>query len=426
MEQKVSYKSTVFACYLGSICMAVVVNLPPVLFIPLREQFALSYTQLGFLVLVNFITQVSFDIVFSFLVDKYGFRRFLVASPVLTILGFILFALAPELSENPFPLFLAGTVIFSGSCGLLELLLSPIVNAIPTDEKAAAMSALHSFYCWGQILVVLLTTLFLHLFGKGAWQLIMLLWMLIPLVDFFLFLRVPLAPPVPETLRQGPRDLQGKGIFMLFVLAILFGGASELAMSQWSSAFAEKALGVSKVVGDVSGMCLFALCMGIVRALHGIPKGRLSLQRFPVQKLVMLGFAFSVVCYFVAALSGNAVIGLIACAATGLGVALLWPGTLSSAAERFPLAGAWMFAILAAGGDIGGSFSPWLVGKIADNAANSAFAKAQMATLSITPEQYGLKAGLLVSTVYPILGLAVTAAIYWANKKRLTPRETDS
>ena len=411
MTKEISYKSTVYACYLGNITMATVVNLLPVLFIPLREQYGFSYSQLGALVLINFVTQVTFDIIFSFLVDKYGFRRFIVASPVLTLLGMGLFACAPWLTENPYPLFIVGTIIYSGSCGLLELLLSPIVNAIPTDEKASAMSVLHAFYCWGQILVVALSTLFLHLFGRDSWQILMLLWLLVPLADFFLFIKVPLAPPVPEELRQGIRQIKGKGLLAMFFCAIALGGASELAMSQWSSAFAEKALGVTKVVGDLSGMCIFALFMGLVRTLHGAKKSRLSLKRIPLQKLLPLGFAFSVVCYLVAALSPNSTVGLIACALTGAGVALLWPGTLSAAAERFPLAGAWMFAILAAGGDLGCSVGPWLVGKLADAAQLSAPLQEYALQKQLSPDELGLKFGLLFSTVFPLLGLALTLVL---------------
>lgn len=404
MNQKnpVSYRSTIIACYLGNTSMAVVVNLLPVLFIPLREQFGFTYAQLGFLVLINFVTQVSFDIIFSFFVDKYGFRRFVVSAPVLMIIGFCIFVSAPELTANPLPLFALGTVLYSGSCGLLELLLSPIVNAIPTDEKSAAMSVLHAFYCWGQILVVLLTTLYLSVFGKQAWQGIMLLWLLVPLVDFFLFLKVPLAPPVPAEQRQGPRALADKRLLVLFVCAILFGGASELGMSQWASAFAEKALGVDKMLGDISGMCLFALCMGIVRALHGKPGS--FLQKADLQKLLLYGFALAAACYLVASLSQNSVIGLIACALTGVAVALLWPGTLSAAAERFPLAGAWMFAILAAGGDIGGAISPWLVGKLADSAQSFAPVREYALANQLSAEQIGLKFGLFLGTLFPLFG----------------------
>lgn len=388
------YRLTILACYLAIFIQAIVINLVPVLFIPLKEQFGLSFEQLGLLVLVNFVTQVTFDLLFSNAIDKYGFRRFILITPVLTITGFTLFALSPVLFENPYTGFLISTIIFSGSGGLAELLVSPIINAIPSDAKASAMSLLHSFYAWGQVTVVIVTTLLLLILGKASWQFIMLGWMLLPVINFFMFLKAPLAPPVPEEKRQGMKDLILKPYFILSVLIMLFGGASENAISQWSSAFMEKGLGLSKVVGDVLGMGLFALFLGIGRALYGVYG-----HKCKVHNVMLIGAAAAFVCYITVALCDIKLISLLACGICGIAVSLLWPGTLVVTAEKYPLAGAWMFAILAAGGDIGGSIGPWLMGKVAD-------AGPQIASLfhsaSLTAEQIGLKASMLIGAVFPL------------------------
>ena len=409
----ISYKSTTVACYIGNFVQAIVINLTPILFIPLREQFGLSFEQLGFLILINFFTQVVCDIAFSNMVDKYGFRPFVVAAHALTVTGFLLFALSPVVLTDPYPGFILATIVFSGSGGLLELLLSPIVNAIPTDEKATAMSVLHSFYAWGQVAVVLITTLFLFGFGRTSWQWIMVLWTIPAMVNFILFMKVPLAPPVAEEHRQGMQMLILKPFFIVAFFAIMLGGASEVSMSQWASAFMEKAMSLPKVIGDIAGMCMFGLMLGVGRLLYGVYGKKIN-----VNQVMSAGAFLAIFCYLVVALSPVNIFSLIACAACGFAVSLLWPGTLVITAEKFPLAGAWLFAILAAGGDIGASVGPWMMGVITEQAPRLALFSGLAASLGLNQEQLGLRLGMLAGVIFPVGALMCLRWMKRANTKQ--------
>ena len=277
------------------------------------------------------------------------------------------------------------TVVFSCGGGLLELLLSAIIQSIPSDAKAAAMSLLHSFYAWGFIGVVVLTSLMLEIFGAHNWHWLFMIWSIVPLYNFFNFLRVPLAPQVPDEHRTSTKILASTPFFLFVVLGIVLGGAAEVSMSQWTSAFAETTLGLPKRLGDLLGLCLFAALLGIGRLLYGVYG-----KRIDVWHVMLWGSLFATLCYLVAALSPIPVISLIACALCGLGVALLWPGSVTIAAHRFPLAGASMFAILAAGGDTGAAVGPWLLGLVAD----------------LTPANFvlaPLRVGMLVGMIFPLL-----------------------
>jgi len=394
---KISYKSTTIACYIGLFVQAIVINLTPILFIPLREQFGLSFQQLGFLVLINFITQVACDILFSGIVDKYGYRSFAAVSHLLTIVGFIIFAISPFIMDKPYIGFVIGTIVFSGSGGLLELLLSPIINSIPTDEKATAMSVLHSFYAWGQVAVVLLTTVSLFIFGTKAWQLIMLIWIIVPLFNFILFLKVPLAPPIPEEHRQGMRMLIFKPFFIICFLAIGFGGAAEVSMNQWTSAFMDRAMDLPKIIGDTGGMCMFAIMLGLGRLLYGIYGSKINLL-----KIMFIGTLAASCCYIIVAFSFINLLSLAACAICGIAVSLLWPGTLVIASKKFPLAGAWLFAILAAGGDIGASVGPWMLGVVTEQSPKVPFISNLAIQFSLSSDQIGLRIGMFIAALFPI------------------------
>ncbi len=400
----ISYKNTIRACHLGNITMAAISSFLPLIFVTLRNEFGFSYSKLGLLVLVNFTTQVAVDFSVSAFVDKYGFRRFIVASTVLTVIGFSLFAAAPLLSDRPYPIFVIAAIIFSGSCGLLELLLSPIVNSIPTDEKAKAMSLLHAFYCWGVILVVLVSTVLLRVLGSGKWQLIMMLWTIVPIIDFFMFLKVPLAPPVPAEKRTNFKKFDNKPLYILLCVTILCGAAAELAMGQWTSTFIEKAMGVSKLVGDTLGVCGFAAMMGIGRVYLGRQGEK---PGFNINRVLLISCAVATVCYITVAVSGSNIITLIACAVTGLAVSTLWPGSLISATNAFPLAGAWMFAVLSGFGDMGGALAPWLMGKITDAVSTASFAVQLCVRTGLSAEQLALKTGMLLSAVFPLIGFVV-------------------
>ncbi len=390
-----SYRSTVLACYVANFSQAIVVNLTPIIFIPLRTQYGLTYSQFGLLVLINFITQVVTDIVFSKAVDKHGFRPFIVVAHVLCAGGLFLFALSPFLfSFNVYLGLVISTVIFSGAGGLFELLLSPIVDAIPTKEKDKAMAMLHSFYAWGQVTVVALTTL--ALFFNVAWWVIALFWSIIPFLNTFFFARVPLATKVSADEVMKIRSLLKSPIFLLAFCCILFGGASEVTMAQWASSFMEKGINLPKIAGDMLGMCGFAVMLGIGRVIYGLFGERLNMQ-----KVLFYGAFMAVFCYIIVAVSPFKWLSVAACCITGICVSLLWPGTLVLASQKLPLAGASMFALLAAGGDIGASLGPSVTGALAD-----IFSKMNVpAALNLTPEQFGLRLSILAAVLYPILSM---------------------
>ncbi|MBN2153235.1 MAG: MFS transporter, partial [Candidatus Lokiarchaeota archaeon] len=326
----VSYKSTAIACYVGIFCQAIVINLTPILFIPLREQYGLTFSELGLLIFINFTTQVAVDIAFSKVVEKHGYRSFVVASHAFTVAGFSLFALAPLFLTRPYPIFVAATVVFSAGGGLQELLLSPIVNSIPSDEKEKAMSVLHSFYAWGQVMVVVITTSLLLLLGRASWQWIVACWAVIPAVNFVNFMRVPLGSPVPETgPHMGLAKLARERFFMVAIVAIAAGAAAEITMAGWTSAFFEKALDIPKAIGDTTGVAAFAFMLGLGRLLYG-KYG----TRIPLPKVMMAGAILAAACYLVVAFSTINALSLVACMACGFGVSLLWPGTLVLAAKR--------------------------------------------------------------------------------------------
>ncbi len=384
------YRATIRACYIGNLVGALVTNLSPLLFVTLMASFDLSFEQVGRLVLINFFTQIVADLSFSKPVDRWGVRPFIVSGHLLVFIGFFFFALAPRMfPQNPYVGLMVATVVFSCGGGLLELLLSAIVQAIPSDAKAAAMSLLHSFYAWGFIGVVVGTTILLAVVGTANWPWIFMIWSIIPLLNFFYFMRVPLAPQVPDHHRTSTRVLLTSPYFLLAVLGIAFGGAAEVSMSQWTSAFAETTLGLAKQTGDLLGLCLFAALLGVGRLLYGAYG-----KRIDVWHVMFWGSTGAAVCYLIAALSPIPIVSLIACAGCGLGVSLLWPGSVSNTAHRFPLAGASMFAILAAGGDTGAAIGPWLLGLIADQ----------------VPQGYPLsplRTGMLVGTAFPIIMMVI-------------------
>ncbi|MDD4540527.1 MAG: MFS transporter, partial [Lentisphaeria bacterium] len=293
--------------------------------------------------------------------------------------------------------FIVGTIIFSGASGMLEVLLSPIVNAVPNDEKAAAMSLLHSFYCWGQLSVVLVTTLLLFALGAERWQWIVAAWLVLPAIDAILFYRAPLAPIVPEDQKQSLAHIIRAPFFHVALVAILVGGATELIIAQWISAFLEKAMELPKVIGDIAGVCAFAATMGAGRAIYGCYGAR-----FNINLVMIAGSILAIICYVGVALSTTPLLSLLLCALSGLAVSMLWPGTLSISAARFPLAGTAMFATLAAAGDSGAAIGPYFASLVADMLPQHQ-AMANLATqLGISLEQLGLRAAILGSAIFPI------------------------
>lgn len=373
-----NFKLTKFTCYLFYILQGTLVNLAPVLFIPLMEQYQLTYIQLGALASVNFATQLVVDIVLSKMVDKHGYRLALQFSAVMALIGYGIFAWAPDLFGNPYLWLIIGTVIFSIGGGFLEITISPLIQALPDKAKGKNMAILHSFYAWGQVLTVVLTTVLLAIIGRENWKLIVTGWMAVPVIGLILACIMQVPEAHAEESGIGSFRIFKNPVFILFILMIFFGGCSETIMTQWSSAFMEKAVGLEKVVGDVAGMSMFALMLGLCRVVCAALDHKIKLHNF-----MLIGAFGAIISYVVVSVTNVPVLSLLFCALTGFATGMLWPGTLVFAAEYFPKAGAWLFAYLAIAGDLGGVFGPWLTGVVADSA--------------------GLKTGIGVSAVFPLI-----------------------
>lgn len=395
-----NYILTTLSCFIGIFVQAINANITAILFIPLMKLYGLSYVHLGILVGLNFTVQVAVDIIFSGLIDKYGFKKLVLPADIFSWLGLILFGLAPFIFKNVLYGLIISTIVFSAASGLLEILLSPIVNSIPHDEKGAAMALMHSFYAWGQVATIIITTLFIYLFGINNWQIIVLIWSLVPLINFFMFLFAPFPDVIPEEHRLNIRDLIFKPFYVFALMAIFFGAAAEVVMNQWSSTFMEKALQLPKLTGDLLGMCGFAIMLGLGRLLYSIYGAKLNMNR-----VLVFSSAVSVICYIVVALSPITALNLLACALCGLAASLLWPGTLVITAEKYPLAGAWMFAILAAAGDIGAALGPFITGFVADKSMRMLSVADLSSILGISAEQLGIRIAILVSVIFPIAAL---------------------
>lgn len=391
------YRSTIRACYLGNFIGALTCNLAPLLYVTFMHEFGITFEQAGRLTLLNFFTQIVTDLAFSRPVDKWGVRPFITLGHFLAFVGFVLLASAPKLfPANPYVGLMVATVIYSIGGGLFELLLSAIVQAIPNDSKEKAMSLLHSFYAWGFIVVVVGTTLMIKVLGRSNWPILVLIWSVFPLINFFNFLRVPLAPAISEEKRTKIRELLSSRYFLFVILGIAVGGATEVSMSQWTSAFVEASLGLPKEVGDLLGLCLFALLLGSIRAVYGSWG-----DKFPLYKAMLFGSVLCIACYLIAAFSPLPVISLVACIFAGLGSGLLWPGSVVNGANRFPYAGSSLFAFLAAGGDAGAAFGPWLIGLTADVAPS--LVKVAPWLKHLTLEESALRSGMLIGSIFPIL-----------------------
>ncbi len=412
-----SYRRTTVGCFAGIFTQAVATNLTPVLFVPMMGLYGLRYEQLGVLVAVNFLSQVAVDLLFSKTIDRVGYRRVVLPTCVIAMIGLVLFALSPTLlPQNVFLGLLLSTVVFAAASGLLEITMSPIVAAVPGADKGPAMSLMHSFYAWGQVITVLLTSLLLLAFGAASWRWIALGWLAVPAAALALFLRAPMPDTAPAETRQGMRRLLLNPALLLCMLAIFAAAGTELVMSQWSSTFMENGLGLPKIWGDALGMCGFAVFMGVGRTLYGVLGHKLN-----IAKTCFFCALLALACYLITALSPAAWLSVAACALCGLGASLLWPGTLVVAAEKFPLAGAWMFAILAAGGDIGGSAAPYATGLLVDRLLAAPVTGSFAALMGLTAEQAALRLGLLAGAVLPLIACVCFAALWRRSRAKPSP-----
>lgn len=398
---KKTYRTIRYACYASNASMAAVSLLSPLLFVTFRELYGISYTLLGTLVLVNFCTQLGIDLFFSFFSHKFNIQKTVRLMPVLTAAGLVIYAALPPLFPQYAYVFIsAGTIIFSASAGLGEVLISPIIAALPSKNPDRDMSRAHSIYAWGTAAVILSTTLYLQLFGSERWYFLPLFFALFPLAALALFLSSDIPPLPASQSAAGTAKMFRNPFLILCVLCIFMGGAAENSMTQWISSYTEKALSIPKMYGDIFGTAIFAVMLGLGRTLYAKYGKNIS-------RILILGFCGAFVCYVTAALSGNAVLGLAACALTGLCVSMLWPGTLIYTADLIPGTNVAVYALLAAGGDLGGSVAPQLIGSVTDLVSGVSWAQ----NLLITPEQAGLKAGLLSASLFPLVGIAIVLCL---------------
>jgi fucose permease len=360
------YNKTLLACYLGFITQAITANFTPLLFLMFNKTYEVSLGKIALIPAVFFLTQLVVDIICAQVVDKIGYRKCIITSCLCSALGLILLAFLPELFADPFVGIIISVVVYAIGSGLVEVLGSPIVEACPFDHKEAVMSLLHSFYCWGSVGTIVISTLFFAIFGMDSWRWLAVIWALVPAINIYNFVTCPIVPIVEEGQGMGIRQLGKRPLFWVSICLMVCAGASELAMAQWASAYAEAALGLSKTVGDLMGPCMFAVTMGISRVIYGKYGEKLNLIRF------MIGSgALCVSCYLLASLSSNPVMGLIGCVLCGFSVGIMWPGTISISSQKFPTGGTAMFALLAMAGDLGGSIGPAIVGKVTQYAGDN-------------------------------------------------------
>lgn len=377
---KKDYQHTIYASYLGYITQAIVNNFAPLLFLTFQRTYQLSLRDITLITTVNFFVQLCVDLLSAKGIDRIGYRAAIVAAHFAAAAGLVGLAVFPAIFSSAYMGLMTAVVLYAIGGGIIEVLISPIVEACPTERKEAAMSMLHSFYCWGQCGLILMSTIFFTVFGISSWPVLACIWALIPFGNMFYFLLVPIYRTVDEQEQMSFTNLLRQKIFWLLLIIMICAGASELAMSQWASAFAEDALGVSKTVGDLAGPCAFALLMGIARAFYGKCSDRISLKPF------MIGCAVLCIgCYTLTMLADIPILGLIGCAVCGFSVGIFWPGTFSIAAVKLPAGGTAMYALMALAGDIGCSSGPTVVGMVADSAGNN------------------LKWGLGVAMLFPVL-----------------------
>lgn len=380
------YKHTVRACFVGYVVQAIVNNFAPLLFLTFQAQYGIPLSQITVLITVNFALQLAVDFVSAFFIDKIGYRVSIVAAHAFAAAGLVLMTVLPEIMPSPFAGLLIAVMCYAVGGGLLEVLVSPIVEACPTDNKEQAMSLLHSFYCWGSVAVVGLSTLFFALFGTRSWRYLALMWAAVPLANAFVFSKVPIAPLIEDGEKGlSIKELFKNKMFWIFMLLMLCSGASEQAVSQWASTFAERGLGVSKTIGDLTGPMLFSVLMGLSRLIYGKFGGRIKLDS------IMLGSGvLCIISYLIITLTGSSVLGLCGVALCGLSVGIMWPGTFSKASASIKGGGTSMFALLALCGDLGCSGGPTFAGMMASRFGDN------------------LKIGMLCAIVFPaVLSLIV-------------------
>lgn len=366
MEKKPNYQKTKIACYLGFVTQAIVANYAPLLFLKFHRDYHISLGNIALISTFFFFTQLLVDLFCAKFVDKIGYRICIVTSEVCSALGLIGLAFLPDLLPNPFVGIIISVIVYAIGSGLIEVLCSPIVEACPFENKEATMSLLHSFYCWGAVGTILISTVFLAVFGMDSWKWITCFWAIIPAYNIYNFATCPIEHLVEDGEEMGIRKLFKIPAFWIAIVLMICSGASELSMAQWASAYAESALGLSKMLGDLTGPCMFAVAQGISRVFFGKYGDKMDLKKFMIYSGLLC-----LICYVVTFLSPIPIIGLIGCIVCGFSVGIMWPGTISISSQRFPAGGTAMFALLAMAGDLGGSLGPVMVGRVTQYAGDN-------------------------------------------------------
>ena len=380
MTAQTNYQKTLVACYLGFVTQAISANFAPLLFLTFKSTYGITLDKIAMIPLVFYLTQLLVDLAATKFADKIGYRTCVVTSQVLSTVGLILMAILPEILSVPFIGILISVLLYAIGSGLIEVLVSPIVEACPFENKDGVMSLLHSFYCWGAMGVILGSTIFFAVFGIENWKILTFIWALIPFYNTFNFINCPIERLTEDGKSMGISKLLKTPIFWLMILLMVCSGASEATMSQWTSAFTESAIGVSKTIGDLAGPCMFAMFMGISRMLYGKFSEKLNLT-----KVMLVCGIMCAVCYLLASMSTLPILGLAGCALCGLAVGIMWPGSISISSQECPRGGTAMFAFLALAGDLGATVSPTMVGSLSEMTGGN------------------LKMGLFVATVFPVV-----------------------
>ncbi len=401
------------ACYTANITMSAVIILPPLLFADFRQLYNISFAQLGLLVLINFIAQMLIDLIFTFFSHKFNINATVKSIPFIAIAGFLLYALFPMFAPNfAYVGLVMGTIIFASASGLAEVLISPVIAALPADNPEREMSKLHSMYAWGVVGVTVFSTLLLNFLSAENWYALVLLMLFVPSVCALLFLGVKLPEMKTHKASSGVFKLfKNKSMIFCFAL-IFFGGASENIISQWSSSYLEQNLQLPKIWGDILGVALFATMLGIGRTLYA-HKGKNILNT------MLFGAVGAVICYVLLIFVNLPIIGLFACAFSGYCVAMLWPGSLIIVQEKVPGGGVAMFALMASGGDLGSAIAPQLVGFVADITLAFAPITNLGNALGFTQEQMALKSGLLIALIFPVMASVLLFVNYTKTRKKI-------
>ena len=393
---KLTYKHTMYAAFIGYIVQAIINNFVPLLFLTFVSTYGIPISKITLLVTFNFGVQLIVDLLATKFVDKIGYKISIVVAHIIIATGLISLTILPEVFSDPFIGLMLSVIIYAVGGGIIEVLISPIVEACPTDNKEAAMSLLHSFYCWGHVGVVLLSTVFFAVVGISKWKLLAIIWAIIPIINAFIFMKVPILHLIEEgEVGLSIRQLFSKRIFWIMVLLMVCSGASEQAIGQWTSTFAEKGLGVNKTIGDLAGPMLFAIMMGTSRVLQTKFGDKINIEKGMFYSTLLCIFS-----YYLVSLSSSPIIGLLGCSINGFSVGILWPGTFSLAAAEIRNGGTAMFALLALAGDLGCSMGPTVVGKVSGMFNDD------------------IRKGILVASIFPmvlIIGIVINKCMKKSN-----------